>query len=233
MRKLTVLTVFVFLCSSGVTSFAGNVDRDSSILYAANRLKDAKGKTFAVERIYIGGGDDKTIHFEATGIKAFGLREIRGVVEQNNVITARPFKIQEGAKDVTLKVVPLFGGQDAEGNWHPVKGQWFFKYQGKNTYEAQVVLGSGTQLDIAYQDTRMSIGKETDVLHYGLSVAHTEAPKAVDYLRGLSSTGKGSITTRPTLGYRPPNDILIARFWVSKKGEIFFVPILEYSTRTQ
>jgi hypothetical protein len=120
----------------------------------------------------------------------------------------------------------------------PRKGRWNFKFDAnsKDNDRFAVTLGNGSKLQIIYQDSRLSVGTNANVSHYGLRCTPGEYVKVIDYLSTYQNGSAGNQHSSPAwIGYTPSTDIIpcLINVYRSNQGELDFIPLLNYKVEEQ
>ena len=145
--------------------------------------------------------------------------------EETNQAGSKPFVIEEKDKIFRLNFFPMI----ANGR-EPREGRWNFDFGTNGEGAAAITLGNGSKLQVMYQDSRLSIGSNTDISHYGLRCPASDLTKVKEYLASyLDSTKHSEQTANAWLGYTPPPDTIPCLLRVDLfDGKLSFTPLLKY-----
>ena len=220
MKKIILfLMVFpVFLLTAPSRIQAEQISKNSVILKEVKEVKTAEGVVFAKESIYAGGisgnnfADDSTVQGGAVTLRE--LRAPKGV-----------FTLSGGLK-IEVQVIPRVARKSKNGVWVPALGKWDFKFGETNNYKSAIHVKMGGALDIAYQSTGMKIGKQDNVLHYGLSGNPHAVILSKKRLKEAFASEKFTAKTKPILSYQPRDDMILVQMKLTSEG-LMFKPILD------
>lgn len=137
-----------------------------------------------------------------------------------------PFIGEQNGKTIKLKSFPMI----VDG-FVARKGRWNFVSKKNSQNQYVVTLGNGCKLQIVYQDSRLSIGTETNLSHYGLRSTSCDLAKAREYLAEYTSGSKDAQrSTAAWIGYTPPVDVIPCLLDVDERNlKLKFVPLLEFN----
>ena len=208
---------FLLIVPSGIQ--ADQISKNSVILKEVKEVKTAEGVVVAKESIYAGGISGNNFANDSNGQGGeVTLRELRAT---NGVFTL------SGGIKIEVQVIPTVDRKSQNGVWGSALGKWDFKFGETNNYKSAIHVKMGGDLDIAYQSTKMKIGEQDNVLHYGLSGnPHAVILSKKRFKTAFAST-ESPAQIKPILSYQPPNDVILVQMEVTSEG-LMFKPILDY-----
>lgn len=222
MKNMIMALTFLhmFLLTTPNKTPADQVNKNSVILKEVRELKNTTGVLIAEEWVY-GGGIAGYQSTQTPDNKVHGatLREFRS--------PKGSFDFSKGKTTITVKTIPVVGEVNHKGMWDPAIGRWEFQSRESNSYESVIHVEKGGDLDIAYQSTEMKIGKQKDVLHYGLNGNPHAISLSRKRLKNAFTSEISSSQIKPILNYQPPDDIILVQMELTPEG-LLFQPIFDY-----
>ena len=182
-----------------------------------------------IERIsYIGSTKGSTLTGIADGmnIKYKNALKFVTLVKPDD----EPFIGEQNGKTIKLNSFPMIVEGQSIG-FVALKGRWNFFFEKNSQHKFAITLGNGCKLQIVYQDSRLSIGTETNLSHYGLRSTSCDLAKAREYLAAYTSGSKDAQrSTSAWIGYTPPVDVIPCLLDVDMDNrKLKFVPLLEFN----
>jgi len=218
MKPSIILLTFLhcWLLTSPPHAPADQVHKHAVILKEIRELKNANGALIAKESIYRGG-----IPGPAQGVILRELQDPKGT-----------FTFSQAGIRITAKVIPMVATRHHQGKLLPALGKWDFQNRASKSYDSAIHVKMAGDLDIVYQSTDMSLGKEDNVLHYGLSGNPHAVSLSKKRLKDALAFSTRSSDIKPILHYQPADDIILIQMELTPEG-FFFQPIFDYQVAKQ
>ena len=221
MKKIIVFLMVlpIFLLTAPGRIPAEQISKNSVILKEVKEVKTKEGVVVAKESIYTGGisGNNFSNDSNDQGGEVT-LRELRAT---NGVFTL------SWALKIEVQVIPTMARKSKNEVWGPALGKWDFKFGETNNYKSAIHVKMGGDLDIAYQSTKMKIGEQDNVLHYGLSGNPHAVILSKRRLKKAFASQESPAKTKPILSYQPGDDVILVQMELTSEG-LIFNPILDY-----